>query len=147
MSPTRSDNESSHSTYRGCEAGGVWERLVRSCKRATFAVRNGRRLTEETLLTLCPSRAAPKARPLTAVSFDVNGLDALAPNHVLLGPSTGYFTVGLVQSNDHSHQRVFRQAQCYTELFWRRWLNKHVTSCKPGPCGFLIQRYLSQLTV
>ena len=92
-----------------------------------FAVLNGRRLIEETLLTtLCLVEQLLNARPLIAVSSDVNDLEALTPNHFLLGRSTVYLPVGLGQTNDHSHRRVFRQAQCYTELIWRRWLNEYV---------------------
>ena len=137
LSLSQCDNISSHLTHRGCEwkfnppasphFGGVWERLVRSCKKSMFAVLNGRRLIEETLLTtLCLVEQLLNARPLTAVSSDVNDLEALTPNHFLLGRSTVYLPVGLVQTNDHSHRRVFCQAQCYTELIWRRWLNEYV---------------------
>ena len=107
--------------------GGVWERLVRSCKKAMFAVLNGRRLTEETLVTtLCLVEQLLNSRPLTAVSSDMSDLEALTPNHFLLGRSTVFLPVGLIQATDHCHRRVFRQAQCYTELIWRRWLNEYV---------------------
>ena len=77
-----------------------------------FAVFNGRRLTEETLLTtLCLVEQLLNARPLTAVSSDVNDFEALTHNHFLLGSPTIYLPVGLVQTNDQSHERVFRRAQ------------------------------------
>ena len=107
--------------------GGVWERLVRSCKKAMYAILYRRRLTEETLsTTLCLVEQLLNSRPLTSVSADANDLEALTPNHFLLGRSTVFLPVGLVQSNDISHRRIFRQAQCYVQLIWRRWLNEYV---------------------
>jgi hypothetical protein len=131
------DEISAHLNERACQwkfnppasphFGGVWERLVRSCKKAMFAVLNGHRLTEETLVTtLCLVEQLLNSRPLTAVSSDMSDLEALTPNHFLLGRSTVFLPVGLIQATDHCHRRVFRQAQCYTELIWRRWLNEYV---------------------
>ena len=92
-----------------------------------LAVLNDRQLTEEILLTtLCLVEQLLNARPLTAVSSDVNDFEALFPNHILLGCSTVYFPIGSVRTNDRSHRRVFCQAQYYTELVWRRWPNEHV---------------------
>ena len=66
--------------------GGVWERLVRSCKRSMFAVLGNRRLTDETLnTTICIVEQTLNARPLTPVSDDPQDLEALTPNHFLLG--------------------------------------------------------------
>ena len=54
-----------------------------------FAVLNGRCLIEKTMLTtLCLVEQLLNARPLTAVRSDVNDLEALTPNHVMLGRST-----------------------------------------------------------
>ena len=42
----------------------------------------------------------------------MNDLEASPPNHYLLRRSAINFSVDLVQTNDHSRMRVFRQAQC-----------------------------------
>ena len=66
--------------------GGVWERLVRSCKKAMYAVLGNRSVTEDVLsTTMCIVEQTLNARPLTPVSSDVNDLEALTPNHFLLG--------------------------------------------------------------
>ena len=66
--------------------GGVWERLVRSCKKAMYAVLGNRSVTEHILsITMCIVEQILNARPLTTVSSDVNDLEALTPNHFLLG--------------------------------------------------------------
>ena len=66
--------------------GGVWERLVRGCKKAMYAVLGSRSVTEDVLsTTMCNVEQTLNARPSTPVSSDVNDLEALTPNHFLLG--------------------------------------------------------------
>ena len=50
---------------------GIWERLVRSCKKVMIAVLDSRGHTEEVLsTTMCLVEQTLNARPLTAVSDD-----------------------------------------------------------------------------
>ena len=66
--------------------GGIWERLVRSCKKAMIAVLDGRSLTDDILITtMCLVEQTLIARPLTSVSDDPDDLEALTPNHFLMG--------------------------------------------------------------
>ena len=66
--------------------GGIWERLVRSCKKAIVAVLDGRSLTDDVLITtMCQVEQTLNARPLKSVSDDPDGLEALTPNHFFLG--------------------------------------------------------------
>ena len=66
--------------------GGIWERLVRSCKKAMIAVLDGQSLTDDVLLTtVCLVEQTLNARPLTNVSDDPDDLEALTPNHFLMG--------------------------------------------------------------
>ena len=66
--------------------GGIWERLVRSCKKASVAVLEGRSLTDDVLTTtMCLLEHTLNARPLTSASDDPDDLEALTPNHFLLG--------------------------------------------------------------
>ena len=107
--------------------GGAWERLVRSCKKAMFAVLSSRRLTEETLsTTMCLVEQILNARPLTAISSDPQDLEALTPNHFLLNRSTVFLPVGLTLPSDFSHRRVFKQAQSHVDWVWKRWLSDYV---------------------
>ena len=81
-------------------------------------VLNGRRLTEQTLLTTsCFVEQLLYDRLLTAMSFNMSHLEALTANNFSFGHSTLYLLVGLVQTNKYFHWRVFRLAQCYTDLF------------------------------
>ena len=60
--------------------GGVWERLVRSCRKAMYAVLGNRSVTADVLSTLmCIVEHTLNARPLTPVSSDVIDLEALTP--------------------------------------------------------------------
>ena len=66
--------------------GGVWERLVRSCKKAMVAILRNRSLTNEVLLTtMCLIEQTLNARPFTPASDDPEDLEALTPNHSIIG--------------------------------------------------------------
>ena len=69
--------------------GGVWESLVRSFKHVFYAVSGNRRLTDEVLTTtFCLVEQCLNARPITPVSPEATDLDALTPNHFLLGTAS-----------------------------------------------------------
>ena len=49
--------------------GGVWERMVRSCKEAMMTIQGNRTLTDDVLsTTMCPVAQILNSRPLTSVS-------------------------------------------------------------------------------
>ena len=81
--------------------GGVWERLVRSCKKAMYAVLGNRSVTEDVLsTTMCLVEQTLNARPLTQVSSDATELEAITPNHFLLDKTrTFVYRIYQVQSN------------------------------------------------
>ena len=107
--------------------GGAWERLVRSCKKAMFAILSSRWLTEETLsTTMCLVEQVLNARPLTCASSDPDNFEALTPNHFLLGRASVALPVGVVQPDDFNHRRVFRQSQSHVSWIWKRWLQEYV---------------------
>ena len=66
--------------------GGSWQRLVRSCKRVFYSILTPGKLTDEVLQSIfCLVEQSLNARPLTAVSSDPNEIEALTPNHFLIG--------------------------------------------------------------
>ena len=66
--------------------GGVWERLVRSVKRCLTVVLGSQVLTDEVLNTAFTEvEFIVNSRPLTHVSTDPTDLEAITPNHFLLG--------------------------------------------------------------
>ena len=69
--------------------GGVWERLVKSCKRAMVAVLVGRSISDEVLTpTMCLVEQSLNGRPLTAASNDPE--ESLTSIRFLLGRSSSY---------------------------------------------------------
>ena len=70
--------------------GGVWERLIRSCKDAFYSILGCQNLTDDTFTTpLCEVDNFLNCRPLTSVSTDVRDIEALTPDHFLLGRAHG----------------------------------------------------------
>ena len=66
--------------------GGSWERLVGSVKRVLYDILGSRRVTEAVLGTiLCLVEQVLNSRSITLVSTDSRELEALTPNHFLLG--------------------------------------------------------------
>ena len=66
--------------------GGLWERWVRCCKKAMYAVLGNGSVTEDVLSTTrCIVEQTLNARPLTPVHSDVDDLEAMTTNHFLLG--------------------------------------------------------------
>ena len=66
--------------------GAVWEPMVRSCKKAMVAKVGNRTLTVDVLSkVMCLVEQILNSKPLTSVSDDPEDLEALTPNHFLLG--------------------------------------------------------------
>ena len=107
--------------------GGVWERLVQSCKRLFYKILGNRRLTDEVLrTTFCLVEQFLNSRPLTAASSDPKDLDALTPNHFLFGgPSAAsLFHVPQIARPDNQWQR-YRKSIAYAKAIWHRWLTEY----------------------
>ena len=101
---------------------GVWERLVRSCKKAMYAVLGNRSVTEDVLSpTMCLVEQRLNARPLTQVSSDATDLEAITPNHFLLGNKNLClpYLSGAEQFVDH--RKLFRKTQAYSDPIWDRF--------------------------
>jgi hypothetical protein len=108
--------------------GGVWERMIRSVKNVLKAtMRRASRLTDEPLVTIfCEVEAIVNSRPLTAVSDDVNDLEALTPNHLLLLREGSALPPGDFVDQDVYARKRWRQVQFLADEFWRRWLHEYL---------------------
>ena len=101
--------------------GGVWERLVRSCKKAMYAVLGNRSITEDVLsTTMSIVEQALNARPLTPVSSDVNDLEELTHNKNFCLP---YLPCA---EENFDHRKLFRQTQAYANPIWDRFWKKYL---------------------
>ena len=107
--------------------GGIWERLVRSCKKEMIAVLDGRSLTDDVLITtMCLLEQTMNARPLTSVSDDPDDSEALTPNHFLLGRAN-LGNPFLPDSQRYTDlRRVFRVSQAYSDMTWSRWAKEYL---------------------
>lgn len=109
--------------------GGAWERLVRSVKTALAATLREKAPPEEVLYTLLTeAEYSINARPLTHVSVSADDLEALTPNHFLLGSSTGLPTTGPCKEAD---RRTWRASQALADSFWQRWLREYLPTLVP----------------
>ena len=107
--------------------GGVWERLVRSCKKAMYVVLENRSVTEDVLsTTMCFVEQTLNARALTPVSSDVNDLEAMTPNHFLLGTTNVCLPYLPCAEEFVDHRKVFRQTQAYANLIWDRFRKEYL---------------------
>ena len=77
--------------------------LVRSVKRVLYDTLGNRRVTEEVLrTTLCLVEQSLNARPITAVSTNPLDLEALTPNHFILGQYAASFpSLSFEENFDH----------------------------------------------
>ena len=107
--------------------GGVWERLVKSAKKALKIILNGQLVNDETLLTVMVEvESLLNSRPLTHVSVDPQDLEPITPNHFLLGRNSPNMPPGVFDERDLNSRKRWRQAQTLTDHFWRRWLREYV---------------------
>ena len=101
--------------------GGMWERIVRSCKKAMMAIVGNRKLTDDILsTTMCLVEQVLNSRPLTSVSDEPDDLEALTPNCFLLGRATPAtpFIPDAQRYTDLS--RVFRVSQAFADMISSR---------------------------
>ncbi|CAG9137690.1 unnamed protein product [Plutella xylostella] len=76
--------------------GGAWERLIRSVKTSLKVVLRERAPRDETLSTLLAEvENIVNSRPLTHVSVEAGSMEALTPNHFLLGSSSNLPQMGV----------------------------------------------------
>ena len=107
--------------------GEVYERVVKNFKHVFYALLGNRRLTDEILSTIfCSVEQSLNFRPLVPVSSDATELDALTPNHFLLGAATS--TLPSHQHADADHRKRYARAQAYSDAIWSRWLQDYVPS-------------------
>ena len=64
------------------------------------------------------------ARPLVPASADATDLDALTPNHFLLG-TAGSSLLSHCECN-FDHRKRYARAQAYSDAIWNRWLREYM---------------------
>ena len=86
-----------------------------------------RTLTDDVLsTTMCLVEQILNSRPLTSASDDPEDLEALTPNHFLLGrasPATPFIPDAQRYTD---LRRVFRVSQAYADMIWNRWNREYL---------------------
>ena len=107
--------------------GGEWERLIRSTKEVLTGLMKDTVLTDPQLATLLTEvESILNSRPLTHASEDINDLDALTPNHILLGHHRHWDYMGEITENDILSRRRWKQVRALRTMFWDRWKREYL---------------------
>ncbi|XP_062703768.1 uncharacterized protein LOC134286204 [Aedes albopictus] len=102
--------------------GGVWERLVRSVKAALTVLQDGRRLTDEVLLTtLAEAEDLVNSRPLTYAGLSPEASEALTPNHFVKGPEVAVERVPKTDEGE-ALRDLYKRSQALADRLWKRWV-------------------------
>ena len=114
--------------------GGVWERLIRSTKTILRTILGTQCVGSDTLNTLLTEvEAILNSRPLTPVSEDSDDLEAITPNHFLLGRASPSLPPGVFFDSDLCSRKRWRQAQIMADHFWRRFVREYLPRITSRP--------------
>ena len=92
-----------------------------------YAVLGNRSVTEDVLsTTMCIAEQTLSSRPLTPASSDINDLEALTPNHFLLGNRNVCLPYLPCAEEFVDHRKLFRQTQAYANLIWDRFRKEYL---------------------
>ena len=102
--------------------------MVRSCKRVFYYILGTRKLTDEVRsTTVCLVEQALNAQPITPVTDDPEELEALTPNHFLLGCASAALPSS-VYENEPNLRKRYTKAQALANAVWSRWMKDYVPS-------------------
>ncbi|XP_064633630.1 uncharacterized protein LOC135491588 [Lineus longissimus] len=109
----------------GPHFGGIHESLVKSAKKAIYAVLQKADITDEELSTaFTGAEALLNSRPLSYQSADSKDAPPITPNHFLFGQCGGQFAPEEIDSSDFNPRRRWRRVQELLKEFWSRWLKE-----------------------
>ncbi|XP_075157823.1 uncharacterized protein LOC142231089 [Haematobia irritans] len=105
--------------------GGSWERMIRSVKSILMDILPAAGLREEVLRSsLADVENILNSRPLTYVPLDSWESEALTPNHLLIGSSSGIRERVNVDRNGSALSKMFRTSSAIADTFWKRWVRE-----------------------
>ena len=104
---------------------GVWERVIKSARRALNAALGSRSVDDFRMLTFAAeAEYSINSRPLTASSDDPNDLEALTPNHFLnLRHESDN---GIPGTSSLTSRKRWQQVQAMADVFWSRWTKEYL---------------------
>ncbi|CAG2242219.1 unnamed protein product [Mytilus edulis] len=105
--------------------GGIHETMIKSAKRAIYAILGNADINDEELLTaFTGAEALINSRPLTYQSADPKDDTPLTPNHFLHGQLGGHFAPETVDITDFNPRKRWRRIQELIRHFWKRWIRQ-----------------------
>ena len=108
------------------EAGGVWERQIRTVKETLHALLNEQRPSYEVLSTLlCEVEKIMNSTPLFHVPVEPYDEDVLTPFHFLIGRATPSYPTGAFSAHVDLKKR-WHHAQKLADHFWQRWVREYL---------------------
>ena len=108
------------------EAGGVWERHIRTVKQTLRAILREQKPRYEVLSTvLCEVEKIMNSTPLFHVPVGPYDEDVLTPYHFLIGRATPSYPVGNL-AQESSLRKRWKQAQKLADHFWERWVREYL---------------------
>ena len=114
--------------------GGAWERLVGSVKRPLRSMLGYRLVDDFELITMfTEAENIVNSRPLTPVSDNVDDLEALTPNHFLLGRVNVSLPISETFELHIPSRRRLRRVQSLAKHFWTRWRKEYLPSKTTRP--------------
>lgn len=106
--------------------GGAWERLVRSVKTVLYKM-HSRSPTDELLLSmLLEVENIINSRPLAYVPLDNVDMEAITPNHFLIGSSNGMKPMAACNDSGIILKQHWHASQQYANIFWKKWINEYL---------------------
>ena len=115
---------------------GVWERLVRSCKKALFNVLGKQSLKKDRLQTVLGIvEQLINNRPLADVSSDVSDIQHLTQNHFLIGQINVNWPKALFSVTPVSYRKLFHDQHSILVAVWNQWWTSIFLRCNSGTNG------------
>ncbi|XP_053699022.1 uncharacterized protein LOC128745992 [Sabethes cyaneus] len=124
--------------------GGVWERMVRSVKETMAALCDGRKLTDEILLTtLSQAEEIINSRPLTYLPQESAETEALTPTHFLRGIVTkaDIMLDGQVNAAEALRDK-YKRSLYLADRMWERWSKEYLPTINHRSKWFADQKDL-----
>ena len=109
--------------------GGVFETIIKSAKKAIYAILGSAGIMDEELLSaFTGAESLMNLRPFTYQSANLKDSVPLTPNHFLHGQVGGQFAPESIDKTDCSPRKGWRRVQELVRHFWHRWLREWVPS-------------------
>ncbi|XP_037809650.1 uncharacterized protein LOC119602292 isoform X1 [Lucilia sericata] len=108
-------------------AGGAWERLVQSVKRALYAMLKEHAPRLETLYSLLvETENMVNSRPLTHIPITPNEPEPLTPNHFIVGCTSSTQTPAEYEHRICASRKQWRILQNLKNGVWKRWIKEYL---------------------